>query len=374
MKRSRLSLIAILLFSTVSVFGQVEGITIAAGTPEDTDLTAITAEQDSQKKIAMYQDFLQKYPSNPMAIAYGNWQLSQLYQTTGDLQKALEYADKAAVSAPHNLDIVVSQTTIAQQLKDNPSVFKYSMQGGTIYDSIDTQAKPADVAAEQFASDIATQKEQNKGAYEFFQTSAYNAITAENNAKTRMDEIDKFSATFPKSTLDDQIASYALMTLAELKDTARLTEFANKRLAAKPDDLPTLVMLASTYADGAEAAKAIPYAQKAILVAKADAPDADQTRKLSAGAAHCSLGRVYANQGKTQASIEELKAAVELLKGHDDQQFAVAAYYLGWDYAKIHDLTKSRAILNEAVGIAGPVQGPTKELLAKVNSARATGK
>ena len=374
MTRSRISLIAILLLSAGRVLAQVEGITIAAGTPADTDLTAITAEQDSQKKIAMYQDFLQKYTANAMAVAYGNWQLSQLYQAGGDLQKALDFADKASAAAPHNLDIVVSQVNIAQQLKDNPAAFKYSIQGGAIYDTIDTQTKPADVAADQFAADMATQKEQNKGTYEFFQTSAYNAITAETNAKARMDDIDKFSATFPKSTLDDQISYYALMTLSELRETPRLIEYANKRLATKPDDLPTLVMLANAYADGTEAAKAVPYAQKAISVANADAADADQTRKTSAGTAHSVLGRVYANQGKTPASIAELKAAVTLLKGHDDQQFAVAAYYLGWDYAKIHDLTQSRAVLNEAVGIAGPVQGPTKELLAKVNSVRATGK
>ena len=374
MTRARILMAAILLLSPLTVCGQVENITIPAGTPEDTALTAINAEQDSQKKIAMYQDFLQKYTSNPMAIAYGNWQLSQLYQTAGDLQKAQEFADKAATSAPHNLDIVVSQVNIAQQLKDNAAAFKYSIQGGTIYDSIDTQTKPADVPADQFASGVATQKEQSKGAYEFFQTAAYNALTADNNAKARMDDIDRFSATFPKSTLDDQISYYALMTLSELRDTPRLIEYANKRLAKNPDDLTTLVMLANTYADGTEAAKAVPYAQKAISVAKADAPDADQTRKTSAGTAHSVLGRVYANQGKTPVSIAELKAAVALLKGHDDQQFAVAAYYLGWDYAKIHDLTQSRAILNEAVAIAGPVQVPTKELLAKVNSARATGK
>jgi hypothetical protein len=28
----------------------------------------------------MYQDFLQKFSSNPAAVAYGNWQLAQTYQ------------------------------------------------------------------------------------------------------------------------------------------------------------------------------------------------------------------------------------------------------------------------------------------------------
>ena len=51
---------------------QISHIEIAAGTPEDKDLQAITAEQDAQKKLAMYADFVQKYASNPAAVAYGN--------------------------------------------------------------------------------------------------------------------------------------------------------------------------------------------------------------------------------------------------------------------------------------------------------------
>jgi hypothetical protein len=63
-----------------------------------------------------------------------------------------------------------------------------------------------------------------------------------------------------------------------------------------------------------------------------------------------------------------------LLKGNDEQQYAVAAYYLGWDYAKVNKLTEARAVLNDAVAIPGPVQQPVKDLLVKVNTARAAGK
>src|SRR5713101_8579687 len=96
---------------------QVDRIVIAAGTPEDQALQAISSEQDGQKKITMYEDFLQKFASNPAAVAYGNWQISQYYQGAGDLQKALDYGDKALAGSPHNLDILVSQANVAQQLK-----------------------------------------------------------------------------------------------------------------------------------------------------------------------------------------------------------------------------------------------------------------
>ncbi len=95
---------------------QVDHIVIAAGMPEDHDLQSITGEQDATKKLAMYADFVQKYVSNPAAVAYGNWQISQAYQASGDFQKGLDYGDKALAGSPHNLDILVGQASMAQHL------------------------------------------------------------------------------------------------------------------------------------------------------------------------------------------------------------------------------------------------------------------
>ena len=72
MTRTRLALLAVLLSTTCFIYGQVDKIVIPAGTPEDQALTAINNEQDAQKRLAMYQDFLEKFASNPAAIAYAN--------------------------------------------------------------------------------------------------------------------------------------------------------------------------------------------------------------------------------------------------------------------------------------------------------------
>ena len=377
MKPARVAMLPLILLPAILLSAQVEKIAIPAGTPEDKDLNAIGNEQDAQKRIAMYQDFLEKYASNPAAVAYGNWQLSQSFQSAGDLPKALECGDKAAAAAPHNLDVLMSNVTIAQQAKDNARMFRYSIQAGDAYNSIDKQTKPADVSDEQFTSNKNSDKEANKSAYQFFETAAFNVIAAETDAKARMDEIDKFSDTFPKSQFDDQITSYAMLSLSQLKDNKRLTAYADKALTGNPDNLPALLMLANMYVNSSEAGslgKATTYAQRAIVAAKADAPDADQSRKVSAGVAHSTLGQVYAKQEKTAPSITELKSAVSLLKGQDEQQYAVAAYYLGWNYAKVNKLTDARAVLSDAAAIPGPMQAPVKELLTKVNSARAAGK
>ena len=371
----RAGLFAVLALISSLCFAQIDTVTIAAGTPEDKELTTIGNEQDLQKKISMYQDFLQKYSSNPMAVAFGNWQLAQAYQAEGDLPKAAEAGDKALASSPRNLDILSSQVGISQQLHDSARVFKYAVQGGGIYDSIDKQTKPANMTDENFRSTIDAEKQNNKGAYQFFQNAAFSVIAAENDAKTRMGYIEQFTATFPKSGLDDQLTSYAMVSLAEMRDNKRLIAYGEKVLAANPENMAALIMLANTYVQSPEtAAKAIPYAQKAIVLAKADQPDANSSSKVSAGVAHCVLGRAFALQEKTLPSIAELKTATTLLKGEDEQQFAIATYYLGWDYAKMKRLSEARAILTEGAAVPGPMQGTIKDLLTKVNSARAAGK
>ena len=380
MKHSRwavLHLMIVLFILSVCARAQVDKIAIPAGTPEDQALTAISNEPDAQKKLAMYQDFLQKFASNPAAVAYANWQISQSYQNAGDMQKALEYGDKALVGSPRNLDILVSQAGIAQQLKNSPKIMDYAARGGEICNSIGKQPKPEGMADQDFAARIRDEKNAAQGSCEFLEAAAFNAIATEPDAKARMALIERYTPAFPDSRFQDQVASYAMMSLSELKDTPRLITYGEKTLAANPNSLPALLLLAGTYVDDpapGSVAKAIPYAQKAIEVAKADAPDADRSRKVSAGAAHSTLGYAYMKQDKTAAAIPELKSAAELLKGHDDQQYAIALYRLGFAYAKLNKISDAREVLTEAVKISGPVQQPAQELLAKVNAARAKGK
>ena len=353
-------------------------IEIAAGTPEDHDLQAITNEQDAAKKLAMYQDFVQKYSSNPAAVAYGNWQISQTYQTSGDLNKALEFGDKALGGSPKNLDILVSQASIAQQAKDNAKLIDYAAKGGEVCSSIGKQPKPEGVSDDDFKRQTADEKSASQSSCDFLESAGFNVIASENDAKTRMADIEKYSAAFTESKFQDQVANYAMYSLGQLNDQTRLVAYGEKILAANPNSLPALLLLANFYGDDTKpgsAAKAVSYAQKAIVAAKADAPEADKSHKVSAGVAHTIVGYVYAfKQDKTTAAIPELRTAAGLLKGQDDQQYARALYGLGYAYGKLNKLTEARDVLTEAVKIQSPWQKIAEDLLGKVNAARAKGK
>ena len=384
MRRCSGSTLLVVLFLYLAVFlphatAQVDHITIGAGTDEDHALQAITSEQDPQKKIAMYEEFVQKFSANPAAVAYGDWQLAQAYQAAGDLQKALDSGDQALAASPHNLDILVTDAGIAQQAKNNVKLMDYAAKGGEVCVSVGKQTKPEGMSDEDFASKLKEEKESVQNSCDFLESSGLNAIASETDPKNRMAEIEKFSAAFPDSKYGDQVSNYAMYTLGpdQLNDKVRLVSFGEKALASNPNSLAALLLLANYYGDDTKpgsAAKAISYSQKAIEVAKPDSPDADKSRKIAAGVAHNTIGWAYLKQEKTASAIPELKMASVLLKGQDEQQYARALYGLGFAYAKLNKLTEAREVLTEVEKIQGPFQAMSQDLLTKVNTARAKGK
>jgi tetratricopeptide (TPR) repeat protein len=224
---------------------------------------------------------------------------------------------------------------------------------------------------EQFASRVAEARESNKSSYEFLETTAFNAIADEKDAKARMGYIERFTPAFPASRFEEPVTQYAMYTLDQLHDSARLFAYGEKALAANPNSMPTMLLLASAYVDDVRPAgwvKAITYSQKVIELAKADAPDADRSRRLAGGVAHSSLGWAYVRQGKFAAAVPELKSAAATLKGQDDVSYAKALYRLGYAYGKTSRVAEARSVLEEAVKIPGPYQAPSRDLLATVNS------
>jgi tetratricopeptide (TPR) repeat protein len=384
MKRYTGSLVLIVVFSsflllTAEARAQADQILIPAGTPEDHELQAISNQPDAAKKLAMYQDFVQKYSSNQAAVTYADWQISQAYQTTGDFKKALEFGDQALAGSPHNLDILVSQANIAQQAKDNAHLMAYAAKGGAVCSSLEKEPKPEGMSDSDFKNQVDDAKRQAKSNCDFLESAGFNAIASENDAKSRMTYIEEYSVAFPNSKFQDQVSNYAIYTLGpgQLNDQARIFSYAEKMLVANPNSLAALLLLAGAYVDDPKPgsiAKATTYAQRAITVAKGDQPDADKPRKISAGAAHSILGYADIKADRTTASIAELKSALALLKGQDDQQYSIALYRLGFVYAKLNQVTEARDVLTEAVRISGPVQAMSQDLLTKVNAARAKGR
>jgi tetratricopeptide (TPR) repeat protein len=367
MRLPQLVSVAIVALSLFPAFGQNTRITIPAGTPEDNALTAIAAESDADKRAAAYEDFIEKYSSNKAAVAYAEWQLSQQYLAAGNNAKALEWGDKALQDYPNDLDLIVADTNVAMAMKDNAKTVDFAVKGAAVYHSILQQPKPADVSAADWNNRITEQQVSAKPDYEFLGNAAYNAIVAEQDPNQRMNLIEKYTPAFPKSQFEPQVAQLAMYRLQQLKQPQRLQAYGEKTLAADPDSIPTLLMLAGSYAGEAKtAAKAQEYAEKVLKLTGAD--PGDSTLKSYAGIAHTALGRANLNRGRNASAVTELKTAVTQLQSDPpDQQ--IALYYLGYAAAKENRKAESIAALEKAAAIKGPYQAPAKEMLSKIQSA-----
>ena len=363
-------LLAVLL-ATMPAGAQIEKIIIPAGTPEEKAIQAASAETDAQKRVAMWQDFLKQFASNPQAVAYGNWQLSQQSLDQGDNAKALDYGEKAVAAQANNMEILLSVTTAAQRMKDNGKIVEYASRGGAAFNGIARQAKPAGMEDDAFALKIKQDQDPWRSSYEYLEAAGLNAIVAEEDAKKRMGYVEQYMAAFPNSRLQEQVMQMAVYTLAQLQDSKRLSSFSEKALAADPNGMSTLVVLAVAFAefqDPALATRSETYARKALGLPQTQTKLDDDQYRLYSGLAHSALGYALMRQDKTLPAITELKTASTELKGHTDS-YATALYRLGFAYAKVGKLPEAKAVLTEAAAIQGPYQQPARDLLGKVNAA-----
>ena len=369
MKTVRLLVLAVVVVVVAQIAGAQTRIVIAAGTPEDQALQEITNQADMPKRTAMLLEFVTKFSSNPAAVAYGNWQLAQQAMTEGNSAQALGYGDKALAAMPDVVDILVSQVDVAQQLKDSTKVVDYAVRGATVIDAADKKPKPEGVSAEEFANRQAMEKEALQPNYQYLEIAGYNAIAGEQDPHKRMPEIEQYMGGFPGSKFNEQLATLAIVTFQQMKDSAGLAAFGDKMLAKNPNDIRLLTVLASAYAnDAAHMAKAGVYARKAIALRKSEAAS-DATGLKLAGVAHSVLGRVLLQESKFSAAATELKTATSLLKD-SPEDLAGAWYYLGFAYAKMERVTDAINALTQAGNIQGPYQQPAQDLLAKIKAAR----
>ena len=371
--KNRFLAIILLAIWTVPSPAQVQSILIPAGTPEDEAIQNITKESDEAKRLAMWEEFAAKYANNPAAVAYGDSQIAQHYLSSGDAAKALAYGDKAMAAVPNNLDILMSQTMASQQLKDNARIMRYATLGGKAINGIKKTPAPEGVEAADWSMKLESQRNRVQQQYDFFDVAAYNAVSGEQNAKQRVEFAGQYVAAFPDGKYADQVHQVTITSLLQANDFTALAKYGEAALAANPDNVATLSLLAYALAEDPNPknpylATATQHARKAIELGKADSPGTPRATRLSVGLAYEALGYALMKENKTAAAIPEFKSASNLLKD-DPGSHEVVLFRMGYAYAKLKRYAEAREALNETLAMKGPFEKPAKELLGKVNAA-----
>jgi len=90
-----------------------------------------------RKKLAMYEDFLKQFASNPAAVApMATGSSRSLPGRGGPAESVRLWRQGRWPVRPHSLDILVSRRALPNKLKNNAKLLDYAWRGGEVYNSI----------------------------------------------------------------------------------------------------------------------------------------------------------------------------------------------------------------------------------------------
>ena len=138
MTRCWLFLVFLLLPATAQE--RKQHFTIDVSTPEGQLLQAIGQESDDDKKLALAQDFLSKFPKNEGA-GWVTGQLQAIYVKQKEYDKALEAGEKALANDPNDLEVAYNGVKAAEGKEDPDQLKIWSARSSGIARKIIGSAK-----------------------------------------------------------------------------------------------------------------------------------------------------------------------------------------------------------------------------------------
>jgi tetratricopeptide (TPR) repeat protein len=365
--RNRSIALAVLIFcwGVAPLAGQqpCPTLSVVVNSPEDQLMLAVNGATDSpQDQIAALDKYSAEHADSP-AMTCVNEYYTAVYVKQNNFEKAISYGEKdlAAHYQDVNLYINLMKAYVgAGAATDNAfSVIDKAP------DQIKAETKDAADTAAQYRAYM---------EYAFFQL-----LPRVTDYNKRVEYLDAFAKAYPDSPNAGQLDFQYLVAYSGLNNPAEANEYGEKAIAADPNNVATLNLVADNYAsrrvnlDKAEAdarkvLELVPNMKKPDGVSDADFHN---QQNLLLASAHFTLGSINQQRGaathRLAAAIKEFKTASDLAKGNPTLE-GRALYYLGFTYElqAPADHHGARVALTEAAQLQSPWQGEAQKLLAKI--------
>ena len=379
MKRSSFVLAWILLAAATAHAQIGKTVAVTAGTPEDKALNEIYAAPDGPDKIALLDKFSADYGQGDLALL-----ADQLYASTylgeKDYAKAIEYADKALVIDPDNLTAAVTAVHAAEGEGDTAKLFDTGERAGAIVARFKKQPMPEGMSQMSWDGQRAGVLRGAQSDLDYVENTLFNAAYKTQEARAKAAYFVRFAAAFPDSPFTANAREQAVFAYERAQDTPKMMEAAQAILAADPNNVDMLDLLADFWSEkGQQLDKASQYAHKALdALTAAKKPDQvpddqwQQQVSVQKGLAYSSLGQVDVNKGQNADAVSAFKEAGPLLKSNSFS-YARNQYRLGFTLAKMQRIPEARAALTEAASINSPYKAMAQQTLAKIGGPASRG-
>ena len=373
--------ISIKLTSAVSAMPGPYGtnVSVAAGTRADAALSKVITATDAAAKIAVLEQVAADFADSPVAVlAYDMLQKNYLSQKSYD--QALAAGAELIARDPQNVSARVGQARATLAKGDIDGALGYSEEVARMLEAGKTLAAPEGVAESEWTSERERALRQINAVVPSLQYDLFLVAYRLNPAAARAAALERFVTIFPESPY--RVGSYSGLALAyqQQQNQAKMIEWADKALEAKPDE-PNMLMLMSDYLSdqNRELERAQELAARlldlvTVQEGKVRAPGVTDeqwaTQKaFYVGIAHTVLGMIQFHHGQLPAAVKEFEAASPSLQS---QPFYKARnlYRWGLSLARLggrSNLKQAQTILNEVIGLNSPFSPPAQDLLAQVN-------
>jgi tetratricopeptide (TPR) repeat protein len=347
--------------------------------PEDELMLAYNGADNPQEQVAALDKFAEAHADSKfMPCVYELYTITYLKQN--DYAKVIELGEKGLAGGRPDVMLLLNlaKAYVATGTATD-TAFDAILKAPAAIEAESTPARPGNVSEDDWKKTIAEAAEQAKEWRAYMEYAFFQLLQRVPDGNKRVQLLDSFAQAYPNSPNAGQIAFNYYMAYKMLNDTAKAEEYGEKAIAADPNNISTLNVLADDYATSqTKLDTAEEYAKKALeLAGQMKKPEgmtdeqfkAEQDNQL--GYAHLTLGYIlFQRESKTRKvapAIDEFKTAVDLLSANPALQ-GRALFYEGYAYEVLSPPNHHAAseALSRAAELAGPWQGQAQDLLEKV--------
>jgi tetratricopeptide (TPR) repeat protein len=359
-------------------------LSVVVNTPEDQLMLAINGAEKPEDQIAALDKFTQAHPDSKFMPCVNEYYTST-YLKLNNFDKAIEYGEKdvAANYADLNLAVNLLKAYVGSG-KASDAAFVLIAKAPELIKAETVPSRSAKATDDEWKKEQQESGELAKQHRGFMEYAFFQLLPRTTDPKKRLEYLDAFAKAYPDTPNVSQLNFQYFMAYEMAGDAAKADEYGEKAIAADPNNIEALNLVAYDYSMGRRTnpEKAAVYAKKVVtLVPSVKKPDGVSDEQFKAqqngqlGMAHLVLG--YANllkAGKTHRAgpaVTDLKAASELLSANPQLQ-GQAYYFLGYAYEENYPANHRAAAdaLTRSAALNSPMQAQARELLTKVKAAR----
>lgn len=324
--------VAALCLAVGTASAQRHRIGIGADTPEGALLQQIEQETDEAKKIALLEQFAEKYPKHEGAAWVYEMEIES-YAKANQPDKVIAAGEKLIALDPEEVYAGHACLKAAAETKADPELtLQWAPRVSEMARKVAATPKPQEERMHEYWKARVDYAQQLDVYTEY---TFYAMALRARDPKTRIALGETLMERSPESQYVAQIAQPLALAYIQSGENAKAVALTEKALAKDPNNAEMLLAAATSYNATKQPDKAIAAAAKAAEAVEKQAKpegvaEADwQARKATVTTqAKFLLGVTYAAQEKWTQCDQALRAALPGLAGSPDQN-SEALFYLG---------------------------------------------